>query len=166
MILGRNSCRDFYPGATKPGSTSFAGKETVSRETVRQEMNSYSFLLTNTKIAKYGVEDMFHVNAAEQPSQSCGCSPQILRDELLSLLGIANAVLQQFHCLPQQLPMPLPADQAALARTKIIQRKCNQRRDQLWDAITPARRDSKIGAACLSHRALRRHRLITIKYLA
>src|SRR5258708_19992403 len=72
--------------------------------------------------------------------------PQLFRGELLALPDHIDAAMQHIGCVLQQFPLPLPTDQPALASAKIFLRKSDQRSDQFWDAVAPARRDFEIGA--------------------
>src|ERR1700704_3426170 len=73
--------------------------------------------------------------------------PQILRGEFLTLPNRVYAALKRTCCLLQQFSLPLPTDQAALTRTEVILRKCDQGCDQLLDPVAPARRNFYIGGA-------------------
>src|SRR5260370_40244531 len=65
--------------------------------------------------------------------------PQLFRGELLALPDHIDAAMQHIGCVLQQFPLPLPTDQPALASAKIFLRKNDQRSDQFWDAVAPAR---------------------------
>src|SRR5260370_15055693 len=78
--------------------------------------------------------------------------PQILGGEFLPLADRAYAALQRIRRLLQQFSLPLPADQAALARTKVILLESNQGCDQLLDSVAATGRNSQIGAALLPGR--------------
>src|SRR5665213_3033625 len=106
-------------------------------------------LLSNTEISEDFVEDVLNVHPTEQPAEAVCGRPQILRHEFLTLVDHIYAASQQIRGLAQQCPMPLPADQAALLRAKVISRKSDQRRNQFLEPITPARRNLKIESPCL-----------------
>ncbi len=71
--------------------------------------------LTYTKFPKDHVEQVFHVDPTEQPSQRTRCDPQIFCGQLLAFFEHAYAPLQRRCCLLQKFALPLPADQSALA---------------------------------------------------
>src|SRR3982075_2627424 len=72
---------------------------------------------------------------------------QILRSEFLTLPNRVYAALKRNCCLLQQFSLPLPTDQAALTRTEVILRKCDQGCDQLLDPVAPSRPNFDIGGA-------------------
>src|SRR5215468_2870114 len=85
------------------------------------------------------VENILDIDAPEQPAERIGRQSQILRGELLATTDHVHAPLQRVRGLLQQLPLPLPADQPALARFKIIPCERDQGGDQFRDAVTPPR---------------------------
>src|SRR5260370_16409758 len=104
-------------------------------------------LLTNTKISKDHIQDIFNVDPTEHAPQGMSRDPQILCGEFLPLVDRAYTAVQRIRRLLEQFSLPLPADQAALARTKVILREGNQGVDQLRDSVAAAGRNSQIGAA-------------------
>src|SRR6476619_8577215 len=103
-------------------------------------------LLAYTKISEDLIQNIFHVDATEQPTQGIGRSPQLFRRELLALADHFNTALQRIGRFLQQFSLARPADQADLARAQMVPCEPNQGRDQLGDPVAAARRDSKIGA--------------------
>src|SRR5665647_222395 len=100
-------------------------------------------LLAYTEFPENHIKDFLDVNPAEQASQGMSGHSQLLCGEFLTLTDDLYAVLQGRRCLLQQFTLPLPPDQAALARTEIIPRKANQGCDQFLDPIAPIRRNLK-----------------------
>src|ERR1700720_4180421 len=81
------------------------------------EMNLYS-LFPNEKVFEDRIQDVFHVDPPEQPTQRETRRPQFLSGELLPLANHIHAASQHNCCILQQSSLPLPADQPSLAQTK------------------------------------------------
>src|SRR5260370_31828075 len=77
-------------------------------------------LLTNTKISKDHIQDIFNVDPTEHAPQGMSRDPQILCGEFLPLVDRAYTTVQRIRRLLEQFSLPLPPDQAALARPKVI----------------------------------------------
>src|SRR6516162_4211600 len=95
--------------------------------------------LPDAEVPEDHVENILHIDAPEQPAERIGRHSQIFRGELLAATDHVHAPLQRVRGLLQQLPLPLPADQPTLARSKIIPCERDQGGDQFGDAVTPPR---------------------------
>src|SRR5438309_2061741 len=102
-------------------------------------------LLAYTKLPKDIVEYILNIYTSQQLPKRMRGRSQILGDQLLALFF--HAALQQLCRLAQQCALPLAADQSALAQAEIIFRMPDQRRHQLPESITTARRNLEISVA-------------------
>src|SRR5882757_6250017 len=109
--------------------------KTVSRRRLRTPSRSFP----DTEVPEDHVEDVLNIDSPEQSAKRIGRSPQILRGQFFAAAYHLDASLQRFRRLPQQPPLAFATDQAALARSKIILRKDNHRRDEFAEAVTMPR---------------------------
>ena len=79
-----------------------------------------SFLLADTKLTKYCVEDIFNVDPAKQTAQRMRCDPKFLGEKLLrpGLQGLRPA--QGLDRITQQPALARPGHKTRLAGRKII----------------------------------------------
>src|SRR4051794_22250147 len=102
-------------------------------------------LLPYTKLPEDFVENVFDIDAPEQPAKGMSGGTKVLRDQLLALP--LHAAVQRSCRFAQQGAVPLPSDQSALARPEIIFGVPGQRRRQLLQSVAAGRRNPEISAA-------------------
>src|ERR1700690_517430 len=101
-------------------------------------------LLAYTEFPENHIQDILHVDPPEQPPEGIRRHSQILGGQFLALADGGNAALQRSRGLLQQLPLPLPSNQAVVAEAEIVLREPDQGGNQFPDPITPARRNAEI----------------------
>ena len=100
---------------------------------------NYNSLLSDTEFSENRVQDVLDIHSAEQTAERLRCCSQFLCRQFVATSGNSQAASQRLGRLPQQLPLPLPTDQAIFTRSEKILRKNSQRRHQFRNAIAAAR---------------------------
>src|SRR6476661_4500941 len=102
-------------------------------------------LFTYTEFFEDHVQDILHIDPAEQASEGVGRDSQFLCDEFLTLPDRCDAAPECGAGLLQQFALPLAPDQAALAGAEIVLRERDQGRHEFAYACALARRNPEIG---------------------
>src|SRR5436190_23225848 len=82
-------------------------------------------LLPYTKLPEDDIENVFHVNPAEQPPQGKRRCPQLLGGQFLALADHGDAALERIRRPLHELPLPLARNQASSASPDTILREAD-----------------------------------------
>src|SRR5262245_4216669 len=99
-------------------------------------LGSVNLSLPDTKLAEDHVQNVFDVDATEQPAKRCACRPQLLCSELLAFVDHVERSPQRRGRVLQQSTLPCAGDESRVARTEIGLSKSDNCTDQIRNAIT------------------------------
>src|SRR5215204_1081949 len=114
---------------------------------VKHSVNSLNegILLSDTELPEDHVEDVLDIDSAQKPAEGMRRGPEIFGHEFVALPNRSERTTQRLRGIRNELPLPLPCDQATFASTKIVLREIHQGCDQLRQTGAAPRRNPELG---------------------